>query len=219
MLEILRRKNPDVKIYSVNDIEFAEYGRVIDGIDVSELISVAQKIENPEGGGSMYVASEERFERLSVAEEIADKMFGTLPTELGYCWGHSNYLNAAEWHTSSEINVAVTDLVLILGRRCELKDGKINSSVMKAFFVPKGTVIEVYATTLHFCPCEVHTDGFGCVVALPLGTNVALEKEVDDKMLFRKNKWLIAHEENAALIARGAVAGISGINYKISYQE
>ncbi|MBR2340376.1 MAG: DUF4867 family protein [Clostridia bacterium] len=219
MLELLRTKNPDLKIYSVNDAEFSDYGRVVADIDVSELISVAEGIENPEGGGSMYVASEERLERLPIAEEIADKIFGTLPIELGYCWGHSNYLNAVEWHTSSEVNVAVTPLVLILGKRSDLSDGRLDSSVMKAFFVPKGTVIEVYATTLHFCPCEVQSEGFGCVVALPEGTNLPLDSEVEDKLLFRKNKWLIAHNENAALIARGAMPGLGGKNYKLSYQE
>ena len=219
MLELLRTKNPDLKIYSVNDAEFSDYGRVVADIDVSELISVAEGIENPEGGGSMYVASEERLERLPIAEEIADKIFGTLPIELGYCWGHSNYLNAVEWHTSSEVNVAVTTLVLILGKRSDLSDGRLDSSVMKAFFVPKGTVIEVYATTLHFCPCEVQSEGFGCVVALPEGTNLPLDSEVEDKLLFRKNKWLIAHNENAALIARGAMPGLGGKNYKLSYQE
>ncbi|MBQ1263664.1 MAG: DUF4867 family protein, partial [Oscillospiraceae bacterium] len=72
-------------------------------------------------------------------------------------------------------------------------------------------------TSLHFCPCEVNENGFGCVVALSKGTNTDLEITPSDKKLFRKNKWIIAHEENTALINRGVVAGISGKNYKISY--
>ena len=126
-------------------------------------------------------------------------------------------LGATEWHFSSELNIALTPLVLILGKRTDIKDGKLNSSDMKAFYVPQGAVIEVYATTLHFCPCQVSDEGFGCVVGLPLGTNVPLDYEVSDKLIFRKNKWIMAHEDNKVLIERGVVDGIYGENYKINY--
>lgn len=214
MLETLRKNNPDYKIYSVTDKEFSSFGRIINDIDVSEICSVANTIENPENGSS-YVTSEPKFEALSVANEIKEKLFGTLPTQVGNCWGHNNLLNAAEWHTSSEINIATTDMVLFLAHVYEIENGKINSDKFKAFYVPKGTIIEVYATSLHFCPCEVSAGGFGCVVALPEGTNVPLETEVSDPLLFRKNKWIIAHEDNAGLIARGVVSGITGTNFKV----
>ena len=97
-------------------------------------------------------------------------------------------------------------------------DNKISSSKFKAFYLPEGTVIEVYATTLHFCPCQVSDDGFGCVVALPEGTNIPLENKTEDPVLFRKNKWLLCHEENKALVEKGVVPGISGINFEIKYQ-
>ncbi len=99
--------------------------------------------------GVCYTPSEEKFEKLAIAEEITNEIFGTLPTQIGYCYGHSNYLNATEWHTSSEVNIAVTDLVLILGHIWDIKDGKIDSSQFKAFYVPEGTAIEVYSTSLH----------------------------------------------------------------------
>ena len=126
-------------------------------------------------------------------------------------------MNATEWHTSSEINIAVTPLVLILGHIWDIENGKIDSSKFKAFYLPAGTVVEVYSTTLHFCPCEVDENGFGCVVALPKDTNTNLEVEPQDKLLFRKNKWIIAHEENLALINRGVISGITGKNHKINY--
>ncbi|MBQ1934983.1 MAG: DUF4867 family protein, partial [Clostridia bacterium] len=71
--------------------------------------------------------------------------------------------------------------------------------------------------SLHFCPCEVAQSGFGCVVALPVGTNVPLEREAADKLLFRKNKWIFAHVDNEGLIARGVVPGITGENYEVKY--
>lgn len=216
MLEKLKRLNPDIKFYSVNDVEFAPFGRVIKNLDTFEIIAAAEKIPNPESGSS-YLPAVPEFELLKIASEIENEIFGSLPTQIGYCWGHSNFLNATEWHTSSEINIAVTPLVLILGHIWDIKNGKIDSSKFKAFYLPKGTVVEIYATSLHFCPCEVSKDGFGCVVGLPLGTNTDLTVNKNDPMLFRKNKWIIAHVENETLKNRGVVAGITGTNYEIKY--
>lgn len=216
MLESLKKLNPDIQLYSVNDSEFKTFGRVIENLDTTEIIAAAEKIANPEIG-SVYTPSEESFEKLQIASQIKNNYFGTLPTQIGYCYGHNNLLNAAEWHFSSEINIAVTPLVLILGHVWDIENGKIDSSSFKAFYLPKGTAAEVYATTLHFCPCETEKSGFGCVVGLPLDTNTPLDGNPENPLLFRKNKWLIAHEENTPLINRGAVSGITGINFEIKY--
>ena len=167
--------------------------------------------------GSQYLASVEAFEALEIAEKIKDDVFGTLDTQIGYCCGHSRYLNALEWHACSEVNIAITPLVLMLAKRSDINGGRLDSSSVKVFFVPKGAVIEVYATTLHFCPCEVNADGFGCVVGLPAATNTPLEYATSDPFLFRRNKWILAHKDNKALIERGVVPGIYGENYKIRY--
>lgn len=216
MLENLKKLNPEIKLVEVNSPEFATFGRVIKNLDISEITKVAEKIENPESGSS-YLPSVEEFEKLSIAKTIKNEFFGTMDSQLGYCWGHSNFLNATEWHKGSEINIAITPLVLILGHVWDIVDGKIDSSDFTAFYLPAGTVVEVYETTLHFCPCEVEQSGFGCVVGLPEGTNTNLETKVENKMLFRKNKWLICHVDNKALIEKGVVAGITGTNYEIKY--
>ena len=216
MLDTLKHKNPGIKLYSVNSEEFKTFGRVITVLDTSEIIKAAEKISRP-AEGSAYTPSEESFEKLLIAKEIENKFFGTLPAQIGYCHGHNSLLNGAEWHKTSEIKIAVTPLVLILGHIWDIKDGKIDSSDFKAFYLPAGTVAEVYATTLHFCPCEVEKGGFGCVVGLPLDTNKPLEEKVSDSLLFRKNKWLIAHTENKGLIDKGVVSGITAENFKINY--
>ncbi len=213
-IERIRELNTSLKIYSVDDAEFADYGVVIKDMDISALAEAAEKIPMPESG-SVYHASEEAFEALPIAKEIQDKIFGTLPAQLGFCYGYSDTLNATEWHSCSELNVALTPLVLILGRRSDIKNGKLDSADMKAFYLPAGTVVEVYATTLHFCPCQVEDSGFKCVVGLTEGTNTDLETESTDALLFRKNKWIMAHVDNAPLIARGVVGGIVGENYTI----
>lgn len=202
-----------MKIYNVTDKEFLPYGRVLN-LDTDEIISAAEKFPMPQEG-SIYVPSEKSFEELDIAKVIQNECFGEIPAQVGYCYGHSNKLNALEWHKCSEINIAVTDLVLFLGMVQDIEDGKYNSENIKAFKLKKGEAIEVYATTLHFCPIETDENGFGCVVGLLEGTNVPLDGEPDDKLLFRKNKWLIAHEDNAELIAKGVVPGIYGPNYSL----
>ncbi|MBQ8605807.1 MAG: DUF4867 family protein [Clostridia bacterium] len=215
MLEYLNQKN-DFKIYSVQDPEFASYGRVIDYLDTKAVTEAASRIEMPKEG-TVYKASEQTFEELSIARDIADKCFGQMPTQVGHCYGYSSFLNGTEWHLSSEINIATTPLVLLLGHVWELENGKIDSSCFKAFYLPRGTAIECFATTLHFCPCQVEDSGFSLVVALPLGTNTDLDKKGDDALLFRKNKWIVSHEKNDSLIARGVVPGICGENIRINY--
>ena len=44
MLDNLKLKNPDIKLYSVNSEEFKTFGRVITGLDTSEIIKAAEKI-------------------------------------------------------------------------------------------------------------------------------------------------------------------------------
>ena len=215
-IETLRAKNPDLQLYSIHDPEFAEYGRVITGLPAAELIAAAQEIPAP-ADGSKYEATVPALEATPFAQPMQAQLFGELPAQVGYCWGHNTTMNAMEWHTSSEINVAVTPLVLILGRRADLKANRVDASTFRALYLEAGDIVEVYATSLHFCPCEVSSAGFGCIVGLPQGTNVPLDAPSADPLLFRKNKWLIAHDENAGLIARGAVAGISGPNYVVRY--
>ena len=203
-----------MKIYSVHDKEFKQFGRIVD-VDVTELLSVAQKVEMPESG-SKYEPSLEEFEKLEIKKYFQSEIFGQMPMQLGFCWGYNDTMNALEWHTCSELNVATDDLILLLGDIRDIEDERYDSSKIKAFELKKGETIEVYATTLHFCP--IHKDakkGFGCVVGLGTGTNTLLDTEKKDKFLFKKNKWLIAHEDNADLISHGVVGAIFGKNYKL----
>ena len=165
----------------------------------------------------IYVPSVEEMEALSVAKELQDKGYGGLPIEIGYCNGHNKKLNGLEYHRSSEINVAVTDMVLLIGHQQDVeKDFTYDTSKVEAFLVPAGTAVEVYATTLHYAPCHVKETGFQCVVVLPKGTNTELtfdkEDKGEDRLLTAKNKWLIAHEEAAI---EGAFNGLKGKNIQI----
>ena len=180
-----------MEIISVADKRFKKYGKVIKNIDFSSLVEEMKKTEVPEG--VVYEPSVEQLESLEAAQEIKNKFFGELPIQIGYCNGHNQLLNAAEYHRSSEINIAVTDMILLLGKQQDIEsDDTYDTAKVKAFFVPAGTVIEVYATTLHYAPCGVDKKGFRCVVVLPKGTNYKLG---------RKGAYLVKEVENPACIA------------------
>ena len=201
-----------MKIYSVFDKEFAEYGKVMTGIDCAELIAAMQ--ETPAPDDVIYVPSDAKLEQLPVFQALTEKGFGGIPIQLGYCNGTNRLLNGLEYHRSSEINVACTDLILLLGREQDIEaDGRYDTAKVMAFRVPAGTVIEVYATTLHYAPCGIDGAKFRCVVVLPRDTNLDLEQkpsdEGEDKLLFARNKWLVAHPDAHI---EGAFEGMYGEN-------
>ncbi len=216
MFDGLKRLNAAIPFHQVEDAAFSRYGRVITDFDAGEIIRAAETIARP-AEGSAYVASEKTLEETASAAALRAVYAGELPAEIGYCHGHNSFLNAAEWHNCNEINIAVTPFVLLLASKGDMRDGRLESSDFQAFLVPRGCVIEVYSSTLHFCPCEVSKDGFGCVVVLSEGTNLPLDRASSDPMLFRKNKWIVGHEKNAGLLARGVKPGIGGDNIRIRY--
>ena len=204
-----------MNILKVTDPEFCRYGKIITGIDCSDMAEAMEATPLPED--VVYVASEASLEECPSAGKIAYSLYGGMPIQVGYCNGSNYLLNAAEYHRDSEINIAVTDMILILGCEQDIeKDGTYDTSRMEAFMVPKGTVIEVYGTTLHYAPCNVAESGFKCVVVLPRGTNTEIEKQgpytQQDKMLFARNKWLIAHPDARI---EGAFNGLKGENLSV----
>lgn len=202
-----------MEIRKVTDPEFKVYGKIVTGYDCGELLKAMGQTSVPED--VVYVASDRELEGLEVSKRIQKNLYGQLPIQVGYCNGHNRKMNAMEYHRTSEINVAATDLVLMLGRQQDVgEDGTYDTSLAEAFLVPAGTVIEVYATTLHYAPCHVEEDGFRCVVILPKGTNTDMEpvEELffEDKLLFAKNKWLIGHREGG--LPKNAYLGLRGSN-------
>lgn len=202
-----------MKLYTVNDNEFSLYGKLLD-YNCDEIISVAEKTQKPETG-AVYFPSVNEFEELQIKDFLQKEIFGEMKIQVGLCHGHNTKLNALEWHKSSEINIAVTDAVLFLGDIRDICENRYNSENIKAFLIKKGQAVEIYATTLHFTPCQTNDGGFGMIVVLPEGTNTDLDFETDDRLLFRKNKWIIAHEDNSLLIEKGVKPGVFGKNYEV----
>ena len=93
-----------MKIQQVEDKAFSTYGRVLEGYALSPLLKAMEHTPLP------------------VAKAFKDRAFGGLPIQVGFCNGFNTYLNAVEYHRSSEINVAVTDMILLVGRQQDITE-------------------------------------------------------------------------------------------------
>ncbi|EMU52687.1 DUF4867 family protein [Clostridium butyricum] len=206
-----------MEIKKVNDLEFKKYGQVLKNYNCEEIIEKMQKMPLPLD--VIYEPSVKDLEESEIFKELMEREFGGLPIQIGYCNGNNNMLNAVEYHRSSEINIAVTDLILLLGWQPDInEDHTYDTSKIEAFLVPAGTIIEVFATTLHYAPCNADNNGFRCVVVLPKDTNMPLEYNVkkngEDALLFAKNKWLIGHKDTD-LGKQSAFIGLYGDNISL----
>ena len=203
-------------VRKVADPAFKAYGRVITGYDFSGLLMSMEHTPLPED--VIYIPSLPEMEALSDAKELERGIYGQMPIQIGCCNGHNKKLNAVEYHRDSEVDIAVDDLILILGKQQDIEeDHTYDTSRMEAFLVPAGTAVEVYATTLHYAPCHVKDEGFRCVIVLPKGTNLDMEpvdvKDPEDRLLFARNKWLIGHAEGG--LPEGAFIGLKGENLSV----
>jgi len=184
-------------LYTVEDKEFQKYGKIVKGIDFTDVIAELKKLSMPED--VIYKPSVKEFESLPVRKEIEKKSYGELPIQIGYCIGHNCLLNAVEYHRSSEVNIAARDAILVLGMQQDITDDfTYDTSKMEAFRIPEGTAVELYATALHYAPCEIDGQGFLMAVVLPAGTNYPLEKThsgLEDSLITARNKWLIGHRD------------------------
>ena len=209
-----------MKIYSVYDPAFKPYGQIVEGMEnaIGEILEVLKDTPLPEGTG--YVPEEERLQELPAMVEISEHLYGGMPVQLGWCNGHNTRLNCLEYHRDSEFNLGTEDFILLLAKQSEIQDGVLDTSKVRAFWVPAGVMVECFATTLHYAPC--HTDaekGFRVLVALPQGTNTEgptfEPRSWEDRLLRARNKWLLAHPESAEA-AEGAYVGLTGENINIA---
>lgn len=202
-------------IKNVKDSKFRKYGKVVDFIDCTELLELMKKTPCPEDVS--YVASVPELEATRTAKVLKEQYFGRMPIDVGYCNGHNWTLNALEYHRDSELNIAATDAVLLLGDLRDISDEfTYDTSLVEAFYLPAGTAVELFATTLHYAPCSLGQDGFQVAIVLPKGTNSELKEKPEgtgqNKLLFATNKWLLAHEDAKI---DGAHIGLTGVNLRL----
>ena len=207
------------KIESVFDSEFKSYGKVLEKYPVKTLVDKLVEVTPKPADGTVYVASDSNLEKLPIFAELKNRCYGGMPIQIGYCNGTNTKLNCLEYHRDSEINIAADDMVLLLARMDDIEDNKLDTSKVKAFLVPSGTAVEVYATTLHYAPCDAKKgSGFRVAVVLPRGTNgdkPSINAQChEDNTMTACNKWLLAHADSNEA-KQGAYVGLTGENIDI----
>lgn len=188
-----------MKIYEITDPKFKKYGAIVRGYDLSELLAEMRRRPIPET--VEYMASDPVLEALPVFRQFSTGFYGGMPVELGYCMGHNRELNALEYHRGSEVNISVSDYIVLLGSWQDLDEHfNYDTARVEAFYIPQGLAVEFYATTLHYCACHVQDGGYCHATFLPRGTNCPLEegfvpKTEEDFLLAARNKWMLVHPE------------------------
>lgn len=222
MISQLQEKNPNYKILSIQDSRFSRYGKVLNPDDFQDIFKYLESHTIIPKTDNNYVAHDPNLEVNIKSHTAISNVFGDLPVEYGYVNGNNSKLNALEYHKSSEINIALTPLVLMLGRVEDIKNSQFLSDQVEIFYIPNHSVIEIFPQTLHFSPCKVSDEGFKCGVLLPFGTNMKFisNKKIhqnEDILLFKTNKWILVHQEHQKFIDLGAHAGLVGNNIEINY--
>ena len=211
-----------MKIYSVNDPEFKPYGRVVTGLEAAKAEILQALATTPLPEATDYVAEEPVLQKLPAMVEVSKHLFGGMPVQLGWCNGRNTKLNCLEYHRASEFNLGARDFILLLAKREQIVDGKLDTAQVKAFRAPAGTLVEVYATTLHYTPCMVDDGGFQVMVALPAGTNgprpeaaANMSAAGDSYCYWKADKWVLCHADSPKA-AEGGYVGLTGKNLDIT---
>lgn len=208
-------------IYPVTASEFAPYGRVVTGYETEcAALVAALNAHTPLPEATDYVPEEKALQSLPEASALGVSLYGGMPVQFGWCNGHNTKLNCLEYHRDSELNVGTQDFILLVAKREEMAEGRLDTSKVRAFRCPAGVMVEVYGTTLHYAPCHVDpAKGFKVVIVLPRGTNLVKPAingaNPEDETLWARNKWLLAHAESSEA-SQGAPVRLDGVNIDIA---
>ncbi len=208
-----------MKILPVTDPSFQNYGQILEGYDLKELLDTLDRV-TPCPEGVEYVPEQAELQALAIEKELRNNAYGGMPIQIGWCNGHNTKMNCLEYHRDSELNVGTEDFILLLAKREDLEDGVLDADKVAAYYCPAGVMVEVYATTLHYAPCSAKKgQGFKVVIVLPKGTNLAKPeitvRNAEDEILWAANKWLLAHADSAEA-TQGAKVLIKGKNPDIA---
>ena len=208
ILAALCRSNPDLTILSLGETPCHSLYRKIE-VDAGVFLAAAASILPEET--NVYIPRDERLTQSLEAKRIERTVFGELPIQAGWNHGGNTRMNGMEWHKSSEVIVACSDLVLLLGSHADIENDCYDSARAFGLYLQKGEAVELFPFTLHLAPLPVFGGRFIAAILLPDGTNLPLSGGIDGT-LRAVNKWLLVHPDNARGIALGGKAGIRGEN-------
>ena len=219
-------KNSTSMILSVQSSRFEQYGQILEGLEVQDLLDKAAEITTIPETGNVYVASQKELEEFDAVEALAP-YYDHQAIQVGFCNGRNQSMNGFEYHKSPEVIMAVTDCVLFLCPFDHLKNfDQVRTIDAELFYLPKGAVVLIKANVLHLAPCMVDQSGFKTIIVLPKNTNEPLDKEEIEKrdsspekearLLFKKNKWMLAHPERDQLVSQHVHVGLVGENRMVN---
>lgn len=214
--------NPQLMIHRIDSSRFSQYGTLLPSLKVQDLLDAAQRLTTIPEEGNLYVASLPELEALAETRSM-EPYFAGQPIQVGYCNGRNTSINGAEYHKSPELFVAVTDCLQFLTPFKQLKSfSSVHTNTAELFYFPKGSVALIKEKVLHLAPLCVHQEGFKSIIVLPKGTNEPLGKELnkdpsckEDRLLFKQNKWMLAHPDRVQLTSQGVVVGLEGENLSV----
>ncbi len=220
VLKKLNKINPGRNIASVFDQNFKKFGTIHKKFKNDKLIGYLDQIEMQDD--IKYVADlpEMRKEMSSELDPMLASIYAGMEVRVGHCCGRNNKLNALEYHQGSELYVNGTDMVMLLGldHHIDWPGGTYDSSLIEAFYAPRGLTIELKGGCMHFVPVNVYPEqGINVIVALIADTNSPIDFKAGrgeaDKLIIAKNTWFIAHPDYKAAREAGQHLGIEGENF------
>jgi len=220
ILKKLNELNPGENIVSVFDDSFKKFGVIHNGFKIDRLLEYLNR--NQVNDEVVYIPDipEMRRELVDQLDPIMKSVYAGMEVQIGQCYGRNNVLNALEYHQGSEVYINATDMIMLLGLDEDIKwpGGIYNSSLIRFFYAPGGSVIELKGGCLHYAAVNViHKEGLNLIVSLLKGTNFPIDFTVGgqerDKLIIAKNTWFLAHDEYEPAKKEGWHIGITGENY------
>jgi len=220
ILKKLNELNPGRNIVSADDKSFRQYGTIHKRFKIDKLMKYLEK-DNQVKEEVVYIADVPELlnEYGDELKPIINGVYAGMDVQTGRCLAINNKLNALEYHQGSETYISGTDMVMLLGLDQDIvwPKGTYDSSKIKAFYAPKGSVIELKGGCMHFVGINVYQkEGINVVVMLLKGTNTKFEFNKDqnsqDKLIIAKNTWFLAHPEYKQAKDAGYHLGLTGEN-------
>lgn len=210
-LNQLRKLNRHIKIKGISNLSFKKYGKIVTGYDFTDMIKYMEEWSPIPEEGCIRVPSVEALEVLSIGKDIQEHFYGELPIQIGYCNGVNSKLNCLEFHKSNEIILALTDIIIFLGKVQDISDNYYELKRAEAFFIPEGVAIEIYSSTLHSIPCKMENNGFRCILICLRGSDTSISFQNNYKgLLSGKNKWILANPPSKDINDKDMKSGLIG---------
>ncbi len=222
VLKKLNELNPGRNIVSVSDDSFKRFGMVHEGFKIDTILNYIKR-SNIVADDIVYVADvpELRKELAGQLGPIVESIYAGMDVQSGVAFGRNNTLNGLEFHQGSEVYILGAGMVMMLGLDEDIKwpQGTYDSSLLKFYYAPKDSVIELKGGCLHYAGANAYEkEGINVIVSLPNKTNTPIDFKVGnqfrDKLLIAKNSWFIAHPDYEPARKAGWHLGITGENYK-----